>query len=67
MSEAPSSLLLSFVLQHTHVLLSQPGSVLGEGLLSLRPLGLSAVFGSTTWTWHCQDCPSLRTGQDPLL
>lgn len=59
--------LREFVLQHTHVLLSQPGSVLGGGLLSLQQLGLSAKSRSSTWTPHCQDCPSLRSGRDPLL
>ena len=67
MSKAPSSLSVRFVLQHTHVLLSRPGSVLGGRLLSLQQLGLSAIFRSSTWTSHCQDCPSLRSGRDPLL
>ena len=67
MSKAPGSLSVRFVLQHTHVLLSRPGSVLGGRLLSLQQLGLSAIFRSSTWTSHCQDCPSLRSGRDPLL
>lgn len=35
---------MRFALQHTHVFLSRPGSVLGGGCLSLQQLGLSTLF-----------------------
>lgn len=44
MRKACSSLYVRFALQHTHVFLSRPGSVLGGGCLSLQQLGLSTLF-----------------------
>lgn len=35
---------MRFALQHAHVLLSRPGSVLGGGCLPLQQLGLFTLF-----------------------